>query len=85
MDRQMEIYFFGHVHFKIRGSVEYQSCSEWNFSTTDQNLASFDNRPERYEFYTTERMAVFSGNCAWMERFSDVILVYAYIGKIMDM
>jgi hypothetical protein len=23
--------------------------------------------------------------CAWMENFSHVLLVYAYIGKIMDM
>jgi hypothetical protein len=55
------------------------------FATTVQNLASFDNRAQRYEFYTTERMAVLSGNCAWMERFSHVLLIYAYIDKIMDM
>jgi hypothetical protein len=32
-----------------------------------------------------EYLAVVSGNCAWRGRFSHVLLVYAYIGKIMDM
>jgi hypothetical protein len=66
----MGFLFFGHVDVEIHGSVEYQHCSDRSFATTDQNLASFDNRAARYEFYTAEYLAVFSGNCAWRGRFS---------------
>jgi hypothetical protein len=70
LDRQMEFYFFWHVDVEIHGRVEYKSCSNRNFVTTNQNLASFNNQAASYEFYTAECLAVFSGNCAWRGRFS---------------